>query len=238
MFTRRILFSAGLSLLFAPAVRAGVIYDVTLNTSVLSANNPGQGSFALDFELNDGSGGDGVNNNMAVIENLNLGGGSLVSATDSSSGSVSGSLSGSLTIADNGFFNDFNQQFGPGGALSFTLDLTTNVSPSERTTPDQFSFAVLSNDFGSTASLLTIDITGPTPSATPSGGILGNGDLVPAPNVGVVPEPTSLSLFALGLGMFAAFRRMRCVTPSAAVSARLRQSACGSALMGFPSRLC
>jgi len=188
------------------------IINVSLDTSVL-AGNPGQGPFAVDFQFNDGSTGDGVNNNTATITSFNLNGGSLTSGTGSSSGGVSGVLGDNtnpLTLSDNGFFNDFNQQFAPSTKLSFTVDLTTNVSTSEGNGtgfPDEFSFAVYSNDFGSQASLLTIDITGPNPPITTSGGSLGDGASVPGPITSTaVPVPSTLTLSAiwlwsLGLGV-------------------------------------
>lgn len=195
--------------LCATTVHADFItYNVTLDTSVLAANNPGQGAFAVDFELNDGSNGDGVNNNTAIISNFTLTGGSLT-GSGSPTGSISGDLTSTLTITDNGFFNDFNQQFTPGSSLSFVLDLTTNVSLSEQTTPDEFSFAVYSNNLSSLASLAVIDITGPDPAVSSSGGSLGNGASVPEPNVQpavATPEPASLTLFAVGLAALSAGR--------------------------------
>jgi hypothetical protein len=190
---------------------AGVIVNVSLDTSAL-AGSPGQGPFAVDFQLNDGSTGDGVNNNTATITSFNLSGGSLIAGTDSSSGGVSGVLGDNtnpLALNDNGFFNDFNQQFAAGTKLGLTVDLTANVSTSEGNGtgfPDEFAFAVYSNNFGSLASLLTIDITGPGLSVTTSGGSLGDGTSVPAPSLGAVPVPSTLmvsvlALSSLGLGV-------------------------------------
>jgi hypothetical protein len=107
-----------------------------------------------------------------------------------------------LAITDSGFFNDFNQAFTPGSSLSFTLDLTTNVSTSEGNGsgfPDQFSFTIYSNSFNNTASLLTINITGPSLTPQTSGGSLGNNALTPAPLIDLapVPEPSSLAIFGV-----------------------------------------
>jgi hypothetical protein len=186
-----------------------ITYNVTLDTSGLAANFPGQALFAVDFQLNDGSGAGGDGNNTATITNFSVDGGHLSELNPGGTppgSDVSGILSSTLTITDAGSlggFNDYNQAFVPGSILSFNVELSTNVSSSEQTTPDEFSFAVYSNNFGSLASLLTIDITSPNPTVTTSGGLLGNGFQVPPPDVSAVPEPTSLSLFGLGLGALA-----------------------------------
>jgi hypothetical protein len=205
-----------LALVFVPiasTTRADYIVNVTLNTSALTTTaNSSQGPFAIDFQLNDGSVSGGNGNNTATISNLNLNGGSLgsVNPLGAPSGSdVSGTLTSTLSITDAGSlggFNDFNQAFTPGSSLSFTLDLTTSVSTSEGNgtgSPDQFSFAVYSNGGASLASLLTIDITGANPAVTTSGGSLGNGALVPAPNVAAVPEPSTFALLTTGIGLLA-----------------------------------
>jgi hypothetical protein len=197
----------------APAARADMIYTVTLDTSVL-ASNSSQGTFAVDFVLSDGGNLDGLNNNTATISNFTLTGGSLTSSTASSTGSVNGDLSSTLTITDDGVYNDFNQQFTPGSLLSFTLDLTTNVSASEGNSslgaPDEFSFSVYSNN-GTSAnpSFVTIDITGPNPLVTPSGGSLNNEVSVPAPDVQpalTTPEPATRLLTLLALTLLTAAR--------------------------------
>lgn len=209
--TRRVVALALLFLSTTAAHADLIAYNVTLDTSLLAANKSSQGPFAVDFQLSDGSSGDGVNNNTATVSGFALTGGALT-GSGNPTGSVSGDLSSGLTLSDNGLLNDFNQAFTPGSSLSFVLDLTTNVSPSEQTTPDEFAFTVYSNNFTSLASLAVIDISGPTPAVSSSGGSLGNGVLVPEPNVQpsvVTPEPASLTLFAVGVAALAAGRGWR-----------------------------
>lgn len=188
-------------LLIAPLARADYIATVTLDTSAL-LNNPSEGPFAVDFNLNQGGSG---TSNTAAITDFVLTGGSLTSGTSNSSGGVTGDLNpgDTLSITNSSFFiNDFNQQFTPGSQLSFNLDLTTAGSTS---TPDEFSFTVYGNlndpNGPSQASQLIIDITGPNPQVMTSGGSLDNGASVPPPvvNAASVPEPSTLVLSLLGL---------------------------------------
>src|SRR5689334_16412724 len=109
----------------ASAARADFLtYRVTLDTTSLQSQ-PGQGPYYLDFQFNDGS-GNGDGNNTVVISHLALGGGSLV-GPGVPTGGASGSLSSAVTLSDSQFFNDFNQQFAPGGSLSFQVSLSQNV---------------------------------------------------------------------------------------------------------------
>jgi hypothetical protein len=203
--TRATLVLAALALT-ALAARADYIVTVTVDTTAL-ANNPSQGPFFVNYMLQDFSSGDGVNNNTAIINHFNLHGGSLTSGTSISNGSLSGDLSSSLTITDNSF-GRFLQQFTPGSSLSFTLDLTTNVSTSEAGQPgfpgpDQFQFEIFSpKGVGITLNLseLQINITGPSPEVLATGGSLPTipPTPVPAPVVTAVPEPSSLTLLGMG----------------------------------------
>lgn len=202
-----------LALLASPAAGAEILYSVTLDTSVL-AHTPSAAPFLLDFELNDGSTGDGVGNNMATISNFSLGGGSLTGAASTSFLGLSGDLNpgDALTITDASNIVDFNQNFTPGTSLSFTLGLTTNVSPSEVASPDAFIFQILSNNMTETSAFLQMDIANPPTISSDTGGTVGGAAQPFAPAVSpqaVVPEPSSCTLLALGLVSLAAGRRWR-----------------------------
>jgi hypothetical protein len=185
--------------------RADVTYSVSLDTSNYDGS---QGPFNIDFQLNDGSTGDGVSNNTATITDLTFVGGGLTGSA-SYAGSASGdptavTAASGLVITDSGLLNDFNQTFTPGASLTFMLDLTTNTSASETAgVPDAFSFTVNGNNFASTAAVLQIDITGNPPTiSTDSGGALGDGTVTAAPVIlgpqGALPEPSTFALMGFG----------------------------------------
>jgi hypothetical protein len=178
--------------------RADFIANVTLDTTSLK-NNPSQGAFSVEFLLADqGIAPQSLNNNTATISNFNLHGGSLTPGTITTFGSPSGNLSSTLAVKDSPR-DAFIQDFTPGRSLSFTLDLTTNVTASEALVGgDRFLFQVLSNNATLVASGLQISIPGPNPTVSPFGGSLGNGVSVPAPAVSSVPEPSTLTLLGLG----------------------------------------
>ena len=132
MFRSLLLTACGLtaSSLFAATI------DITFDTAGLVGHSAGP--FALDFQLNDGSGtSDG--NNSAVLTNFTFGGGSPLGSAILTGG-ASGDLSSTITIVDNAFLNGINQQFAPGASLSFRLQFTTNVDAGG--IPDQFSWAI------------------------------------------------------------------------------------------------
>jgi len=189
------------SLLGGSVCQAGIVFNVTLDTSPL--NGHPAGPFALDFQLTDGSGG-GDGNNTAVVKNFNFHG-----------GSWSGPASVSLT--DNAFWVDFSQGFTAGTSLSFTVSLTTSVDAGG--TPDRFSFALLDASGGEIPTVgianefLGVDLSSPNPTIESyySDGSLTD-IVIGAPGVTVVPEPQSTLGVALlcGLGALSlAGRRMQ-----------------------------
>src|SRR5260370_28684447 len=110
------LLGLGCILLSASICRAGVVYDVSLNTSPLIGH--AAGPFSLGFQLNDGSGA-GDANNTAILSAFQFGVGGSALGTPVLAGGATGSLASGVTITDSSFFNAFSQQFNPGSLLQF-----------------------------------------------------------------------------------------------------------------------
>jgi len=184
-----------------PYARAELIDNVTVDTSGLPSS-PGS---EIVFFLIDGSGaGDG--NNTATLSSFGFGGGS-AGAVDGviTGGGVTGDMTSGVSIIDNSFTNTFAQLFTAGTAISFALDLTTNVDAGP--TPDQFGFAILdpsqnlipSSDPTGQDNLLVINIDSSSPA------IVTYSNLVTVTPVGAVatPEPSSVPWLAAGLFLVA-----------------------------------
>ncbi len=208
------LLALALVSLSATAVHADYIFDVSVDTSGLSANYTAP--FGIDFQLFSGGNASG---NTATISNFAFGGGSPVPPASglNPSNPPSGDLSSTVVLNTSPSLGlaDFNEGFTPGTTLTFRVDLTTNVGTPN---PDSFTFYILqsyspnngtpiptTDTFAS--SLITVDITSSTPPVQVFAGLNG---VPPAPTITPltsVPEPASLSLFVLGLGTLAAGRR-------------------------------
>jgi hypothetical protein len=205
--------------ILAPTVcLAGVItYDIGLNTVPLIGHVAGP--FAIEFQLNDGSGtGDG--NNTAFVSNIALDGGAAV-GSPTVTGGGSGNAATSITLTDSSFFNQFIQEFTPGNRLNFRLVLSTNVDSGG--IPDQFTFAVLDSTGVEIPTLspfnvfVQIDIDSANPLVQTFGtdttrvpGAGGGSIDISAPIAtpfAEVPEPTSLLVLAPGLLLIGYLRR-------------------------------
>jgi PEP-CTERM motif len=194
-------FAAGQRDAFASSISE----TVTIDTSGLPAT-PGSEIF---FVLTDGS-GTGDANNTAALSAFTFGGGSAGAVdTLSSTGDVSGDMAAGVSMTDSSFTNVLAQYFTAGTALSFALNLTTNVDPGS--TPDQFGFVILdpslnpistSDPTGSNyLALINIDSSSPSP--------VSYSGLVTISPQGTVatPEPATLFLLAAGLAAIALFAK-------------------------------
>lgn len=203
-------------------------YAVTIQTSALAPLESTNGPFSLDLFMSYGTGGIG---NTATINNFSFGGGSATGAPVAS-GLATGNLSSAVTINDSSAsqFNDLNQAFNPGTAISFDVTLSNNPGGQ---TPDELAIAILDNTGGQIVttdpndglSLATFEIGSfgqittaayPGINNTDPGNLVDLGDysgvtvnISPVP----VPEPSSLSavagIFGLGLIAFRQFARRR-----------------------------
>jgi hypothetical protein len=213
----------GLGLALAPrACLADLVFDVTMNTSAFVGNS--NGPFALDIQLNDGSGPAG--NNLAVVSALQFGpGGSLGSIVPGNIGTFSGDLSTSLSLRDAAPSTDFAQYFTAGSTLSFHVALTTNIDSNSPFTPDFFSIGILYGSnlldlptLGPLDQLLsvTIDRTNPAIRVFASDSSQSPMINIPAPTATLtaVPEPNTLVL--LNAGIIAA-----CIARSCALIIRI-----------------
>jgi hypothetical protein len=155
------------------AAAAPFTFQVVVNTTPLVGN--AAGPFALDFQLNDGSGlSDG--NNTATISGFSFtGAGAGPTGLPSSVGGATGSLSSTVSLTDSGFLNEFFQGFTAGNSLRFLVTWTSNVDAGPA--PDAFSFAILDRNLLNIAttglgdSLLLVEITRATsdwPTSAPS----------------------------------------------------------------------
>jgi len=155
--------------LFAAAIpveaQSPAFVTVHLDTSAL-VEHPA-GPFALDFQLNGGSGEDDANNTVTLFA-FAFGGGRSSTAAPVVVGGASGHLGSAVTISDRVFLNTLTQGFVAGSELSFVLLRTASVDPGG--TPDQFSVAILDRtgaevptQSGSEA-LIVLDLNSPNPA--------------------------------------------------------------------------
>lgn len=179
------------------------LFSVSLETTPLIGHVAAP--FFIEFQLNDGSGtGDG--NNTALLSNFQFDIGAPVGSA-TFIGGASGDLDSNIVLAEDGFFNQFIQEFMPGNTLSFDVDLSTSIDLGPQ--PDQFTFAILDctgveiPTTGPGDPLLAVDIDSATPTVRTFGGDASRspgcgGPPIPLETPTVVPAPAAFGLLGIG----------------------------------------
>lgn len=183
---------------------ADVIESVNIDTAPIQGQT---GYLAFDF-----LGGAPVESNTVVISSF---------TSDASLGTLvlTGAASGTLvpgpaTLNDSQFFNELLQTVTFGTTMSFTLDLTTSVSPGG--IPDAFAFYLLdstqnpytTSDPTGADSLFDINIDGSSLSPEVYASSSASSTVTPAAAT-TVPEPNSVVLLAAAIVTLALLGRRR-----------------------------
>lgn len=209
------------ALALAPFAKADIVYTFTMDTAPLVGN----GQFTVDLQFLQGSGVPGdIGNNTIQFTDFNFGGGS-PSGGGTATGGASGSLATVVTLSDTEFFNEYYENFTPGGQLSFGID-TTNV-PDPQGTPDLLTLAILDGNgdelptTGFSDEFLDVSLTGgAAPQVSTFGSAPGGDFSLAAPEVqsqSEVPEPGGLGLLSVLLlaGFYIRNRRIEAVAGAA-----------------------
>ena len=179
-------------------------YAVNIDTSSLFGT-----SAQLAFDVIDG----GTPANSVTISSFATDG-SLGSA--SGTGDVSGSLAGTLVLNDTvSPLNEYLAGITLGSSLSFVFEATNNAPDNPSSSPDGFSFYILTalggditstGDPSGTNALLVLDISGATTAPTPYSGSNPSVPVVVTP----VPIPPGLVLLLSGLPLCLRRRQKAC----------------------------
>jgi hypothetical protein len=208
---------AGLALTLVPSLAWAQTFTYQMRVDTAPLQNPINASgapYRLEFQFNDGAGSQ-LGNNTITITNVQFpsGGGPLNDPF--TSGGASGSLTSGVTITDTSVLNFFDEGFTAGPEILFDVTFTSNANVPPP--PDQFVISILDNTLSPIAttdpggSLLTADLAtqGGQPTLTFFAGTVDpqnqrdfTGVVITAQQLTpvAIPEPTSLALFAVGLG--------------------------------------
>jgi hypothetical protein len=197
----------GLLLIFHTAAAASAVFNVTVDSTVLSGS-PG----VLVFDLIDG----GPPDNSVILSALVSDG---TQGATSTAGGVTGSGPWLFTDAGGSFFNELQIPFNPmGSSLSFSFTTSDNP-PDPSSFADSFSFFILNTDL-TTPLITTDDPTGANSVFLYSFGQGEQGLLVYTadqddfsiaviPQPSVVPEPGTLALLVGGIVALSTRRRSK-----------------------------
>jgi hypothetical protein len=215
------------ALLGTPALKAqSLVFNVNINTALLSAEDGANAPFYLDFQDNYGVSPEP--SNTTTLSNFQFTGGSAVGSA-TTSGTASGSLAGSvsLTASASSPSNELYQEFSSGTTdIQFTATVA-EAGPVVNSTPTEFTTAILDSSLGAgspaelyttagdTQSLVTLNLspsnTVANVGAYSSTNSADDGTVVAgvSASVSAIPEPSTTAAIAGGAALMLAFLARR-----------------------------
>jgi hypothetical protein len=186
------------------ASAAPIIYDVTVDSSSISGT-----AGSLDFQFNPGP----LVTQAASLQILNFSSPGSLAGSPVLSGDVAGALPSTLTFDNGQGLNDYFEGFKYGSTLSFevSLDGPALSSPDgTATSGSTFAFIMFSNAAGTIPALTTdttngfaftidVNLDGTTTVTNSSA------QTTVVPVTAAIPEPGSLPLMAVSIGLWLAF---------------------------------
>jgi PEP-CTERM motif len=187
------------------ASAAPITYDATVNTSSILGT-----AGSLDFNFNPGP----LVTQAASLQILNFTSGGALAGSPTLTGDVAGALPATLTFDNGTGFNDYFEGFTFGSTLSFQVSLygpALSSPDGTSTSGSTFAFSMFSDAAGTMPALTTdttdgfaftvdVNLDGTTTVTNFST------QTTVVPVTPAVPEPGTLPLIAVGIGLWLAFR--------------------------------
>lgn len=188
------------------AIAAPITYDVSVNTSSISGI-----AGSVDFQFNPGP----LVTQAASLQILNFTSNGTLAGGPVLTGDVAGTLPGTLTFDNGTAFNDYFEGFTYGSTLSFQASLygpALSAPDGTSTSGSTFAFSMFSDAAGTMPALtadttegfaFTIDVN--LDGTTTVTNFSAQTTVVPATAPPTVPEPGTLVLMAVGIGIWLVF---------------------------------